>query len=87
MIAPSTVNKLQAIKFSTHINLFYYIEQHLTYFSGKTEINEIVQNVLKKQVFSLFTRVLIFFLFWGNLLFRSYVAWYVGTHKSIISIM
>ena len=63
MIAPSTVNKLQAIKFLTHINLFYYIGQHLTYFSGKTEINEIVQNVLKKQVFPLFTRVLTFFLF------------------------
>ena len=87
MIAPSTVNKLQAIKFLTHINLFYYIGQHLTYFSGKTEINEIVQNVLKKQVFPLFTRVLTFFLFLGNLLFSSNVAWYVGTHKSIISIM
>ena len=87
MIAPSTVNKLQAIKFFTPINLFYYVGQNLTFFSGKTEINEIVQNVLKKQVFPLFTRVLIFFLFWRNLLFSSYVAWYVGTHESLISIM
>ena len=42
------LNKLPAVKFFTNINLSYYVGQHLTYCSGKIEINEMIKNILKR---------------------------------------
>ena len=47
---PSTVNKLLVVNFFTNIDLFYYVGQHLTYCSGKIEINEMIKNI--KHTFS-----------------------------------
>ena len=57
----STVSKLLAVKFFTNIGLFYYVWLHLTYCSGKIEINEMIKNILKRQVSLLFIRVLEWF--------------------------
>ena len=47
-VAASTVNKLLAVKSSTIIDLFYYVGQYLTYFSGKIEITEMIKKLLEK---------------------------------------
>ena len=62
-IAPSTVNNLLAVKFFTNVDIFYYVVQHLTCYSGKIAINEMIKNILKRYVFLLFSYVLkLFFL-------------------------
>ena len=84
-IAPSTVNKLLVVKFFTNIDFFYFVGQHLTYCSGKIEVNEMIKNILKR-------------CFFYSAVFQSYFLlrkpflyfvcrWYVGTHESTIFIM
>ena len=52
------VNKLLAVKLLINIDFFYYVGQHLTYCSGKIETNEMIKNILERQVFLLFRHVL-----------------------------
>ena len=61
-IAPSAVNKLLAVKLFTNVDLFYYVGQDLTCYSGQIEIKEMIKNILKRQVFFLFSCVLKLFL-------------------------